>query len=257
MVEERSSPVMRGRGSSTSDEFIREVDEAVRQDRWLKLWRHYGTYIVGGALAIVIGTGAGVAWRNYQESQRLEEARRYAAAEELLRQDRPSEAAAAFLALAEDAGGGYDVVARLRAAEGQIEAGEADAAAASLDRLAEDGDAAPAYRQLANLLALQQNFDMADAAALTGQLAGLSEADAPWRYSALELEALAQVRAGETGAARRTLETLLADPLTPGNLSRRAAELLAALGGPPETAEDAAAAEDSTTAPAAAAQDDP
>jgi len=235
---------MRGRGSGAGDEFIREVDEAVRQDRWLKLWRHYGTYIIGGALAIVIGTGAGVAWRNYQESQRVEEARRYAAAEELLRRDRPSEAAAAFLALAEDAGGGYDVLARLRAAEAQLEAGEAAAAAASLDRLAEDDDAAQVYRQLGDLLALQQSFDGADAAALTGRLAGLSEANAPWRYSALELEALAQLRAGEPEAARRTLETLLADPLTPGNLSRRAAELLASLGGPL----DAAAAEDATTA---------
>ncbi|HSA82139.1 MAG TPA: tetratricopeptide repeat protein [Geminicoccaceae bacterium] len=235
---------MRGRGSGASDEFIREVDEAVRQDRWLELWRHYGTYIIGGALAIVIGTGAGVAWRNYQESQREEEARRYAAAEELLRRDRPSEAAAAFLALAEDAGGGYDVLARLRAAEAQLEAGEADAAAASLARLAEDGAAPQVYRQLGDLLALQQSFDGADAAALSGRLAGLSEANAPWRYSALELEALAQLRAGAPEAARRTLETLLADPLTPGDLSRRAAELLASLGGPLESAEDATAAED-------------
>ena len=52
-------------------------------------------------------------------------------------------------------------------------------------------------------------------------------------------QALAQLRAGETEAARRTLETLLADPLTPANLSRRAAELMAALGGPLETAADA------------------
>jgi hypothetical protein len=242
---------MRGRQSSASDEFIREVDEAVRQDRWLKLWRHYSSYIIGGALAIVIGTGAGVAWRNYQESQRLDEARRYGAAEELLRQDRPSEAAAAFLALAEDADGGYDVLARLRAAEAQIEAGEVAAAAASLARLAEDGDAATVYRQLGDLLALQQSFDAADTAALTGRLAGLSEGSSPWRHSALELEALAQLRAGETEAARGTLETLLADPLTPGNLSRRAAELLASLGGPLQSAEDAAAGD------ATAAEDAP
>ena len=258
---------MRGRGSSAGDEFIREVDEAVRQDRWLDLWRHYQTYIVGGALAIVIGTGGGVAWRNYQESQRLDDARRYAAAEELLRRDRPGEAAAAFLALAEDAGGGYDVLARLRAAEAQIEAGEADAAAASLDRLAEDGDAASVYRQLGDLLAVQQSFDGADAAALTDRLAGLSAENAPWRHSALELAALAQLRAGETEAARRTLETLLEDPLTPGNLSRRAAELLASLGGPLETAagaapaedaaEDAGAGNDAAAAEDAAAEDAP
>ena len=247
---------MRGRGSGAGDEFIREVDEAVRQDRWFKLWRHYSSYIIGGALAIVIGTGAGVAWRNYQESQRLDEARRYAAAEELLRRDRPSEAAAAFLALAEDAEGGYQVLARLRAAEAQIEAGEAEAAAASLARLAEDGDAATVYRQLGDLLALQQKFDAADTAALTERLAGLSEAISPWRHSALELEALAQLRAGETEAARGTLETLLDDPLTPGNLSRRAAELLASLGGPLETAEDATATEQKAE-DAAAAEDAP
>jgi hypothetical protein len=236
---------MRGRGSGNSDEFIREVDEAVRQDRWLQLWKQYGTFIVGGAIAIVIGTGAGVAWRNYQASERIEDARRYAAAEELLRQDRPAEAAAAFLELAEEAGGGYDVVARLRAAEAQIEAGEDAAAAASLDRLSESDDAAPVYRELGDLLALQQAFEGTDGSALSGRLADLTEANAPWRYSALELQALAQLRAGETEAARRTLETLLADPLTPANLSRRAAELMAALGGPLETAaDDAAAAQD-------------
>jgi hypothetical protein len=236
---------MRGRGSGNSDEFIREVDEAVRQDRWLQLWKQYGSYMIGGALAVVIGTGAGVAWRNYQQSQRLDDARRYAAAEELLRQDRPGEAAAAFLALAEDAGGGYDVVARLRAAEAQNLAGETDAAAVSLDRLAGDDEAAPVYRQLGDLLALQREFDSADASALSERLAGLSAPDAPWRHSALELEALAQLRAGDTEAARRTLETLLSDPLTPGNLSRRAAELMASLGGPLETAEDATAVQGS------------
>jgi hypothetical protein len=235
---------MRGRGSGISDEFIREVDEAVRQDRWLQLWKQYATYIVGGAIAIVVGTGAGVAWRNYQASQRFEDARRYAAADELLRQDRPAEAAAAFLALAEDAGGGYDVVARLRAAEAQIEAGEKDAAAASLDQLSASEDAPPVYRQLGDLLALQQEFEALDGSALSGRLAELTEANAPWRHSALELQALAQLRAGDTEAARRTLETLLADPLTPANLSRRAAELMASLGGPLEPAEDATAAQD-------------
>jgi hypothetical protein len=110
---------MRGRGAGNSDEFIREVDEAVRQDRWLWLWKHYGTYAIGAAVAIVLGTGAGVAWRSWQASERQDEARRYAAADALLNQDRASEAAAAFKALAADADSGYRVVARLRAAQAQ------------------------------------------------------------------------------------------------------------------------------------------
>jgi hypothetical protein len=235
---------MRGRGSAGGDEFIREVDEAVRQDRWMQLWKRYGTYMVGAALAIVLGTGAGVAWRNWQESQRQSEALRFAAAEQLLRQDQANEAAAAFRALAEDAGSGYRVVARLRAAEAEAAAGESAAAVATLDHLSESDAARAVYRQLGDLLTLQREFDRAAADALEGRVAELTAPDAPWRHSALELEALAQIRAGDLDGARRTLDTLLADPRTPANLSRRAAELMAAIGGPA----GAAGAEDSGAA---------
>jgi hypothetical protein len=248
---------MRGRGSVNSDEFIREVDEAVRQDRWLQLAKQYGVYLVAGALAIVVGTAAGVGWRTWQQNQRLEEARRFAAAEQLLRQDHPGEAGKEFLALAKDADSGYGIIARLRAAEAQAKAGEAKGAEQALSSLSQDQQAAPEYRQLGDLLAVQRDFDAADPATVTGRLAGLTEPGAPWRYSALELEALAQLRAGQTDAARRTLGDLLQDPGTPPDLSRRAAELQASLGGPIEAAPTAAAgdatpadAPDQTDAPA-------
>jgi hypothetical protein len=41
------------------------------------------------------------------------------------------------------------------------------------------------------------------------------------------------MQSGDTAGARQTLDDLLADPLTPPHLGRRAAELLAFLGGPP------------------------
>jgi hypothetical protein len=229
---------MRGRGSTSGDEFIREVDEAVRQDQWLKLWRRYGSYIIAAALAVVIGSAAGVGWRTWQQHERLEEARRYVDAQQLLRDGKPAEAAAAFAALAEEASSGYRVLAQLRAAEAQAEAGDRAAAGAALDRLAADGDAAPVYRSLGELLATQQQLADAQApASLTG-LEPLTGIDNPWRFSALELRVLAQMQGGDTVAARQTLDDLLADPLTPPDLARRAAELLAFLGGPPEPAAD-------------------
>jgi hypothetical protein len=249
---------MRGRGSAT-DEFIREVDEAVRQDQWLKLWKHYGSYVVGAALAVVIGTAAGVGWRGWQESQRLEEARRYAAAQQMLGQDRPAEAAEAFAALAQDASSGYRVLARLRAAEAQAEAGDPAAATATLEQLAASDDAAPVYRSLGELLAAQREFANAQPTAVLTGLEPLIGINDPWRYSALELRALAQMQSGDTAGARQTLDDLLADPLTPPHLGRRAAELLAFLGGPPaaqqpagRTAEEPAAqaAEEPAAAPA-------
>jgi hypothetical protein len=223
---------MRGRGSGNTDEFIREVDEAVRQDQWLKLWRQYGNYVIGAAVAVIIGTGVGVGWRTWQQHQLTEDARRYAEAQQLLQDQRPAEAAAAFAALAENASSGYRVLARLRAAEAQAEAGDRVAASAALERLATDDDAAPVYRSLAELLAAQQQFADGQAAASTAELEPLG-LDGPWRYSVLELQALADMQRGDTVAARQTLDVLLADPLTPPDLARRAAELMAFLGGPP------------------------
>lgn len=216
-----------------ADEFFREVDEAVRQERWLKLWKRYGSWIIGAALAIVLGAAAGVAWREYRSSARLSEATQYAQAVELLRQNRPAEAADAFAALAENADSGYAVIARLRAAEARAEAGNPEARLETLTRLA-DSDAAPVYRELARLLAAQQQLGQGELDALTQQLAGLTEVGEPWRHSALELQALAQMRAGETLEARRTLTDLLSEPGAPADLARRASELLEALGGPPD-----------------------
>jgi hypothetical protein len=242
---------MRGRGSVNTDEFIREVDEAVRQDQWLKLWKQYGNYAVAAALAVVIGTAAGVGWRAWQASERLDDARRYAAAQELLRADKPAEAAAAFAALAEDAGGGYRVLARLRAAEAQAAAGDPAAATATLEQLAANDDALPVYRSLGELLATQRAFPDAEPTAVLAELEPLLGINDPWRHSALELRALAQMQSGDTAGARQTLDDLLADPLTPPQLGRRAAELLAFLGGPPAPAQPAAQAGDEPTARAA------
>jgi hypothetical protein len=242
---------MRGRGSVNSDEFIREVDEAVRQDQWLNVWKQYGSYFVGAALAVVIGTAAGVGWRAWQQNERLEEARRYAAAQQLLREDKPAEAAMAFAALADDASSGYRVLARLRAAEAQAEAGDAAKATASLQQLAANDDAEPVYRSLGELLAAQRIFADAQPTAVLAELEPLVGINDPWRYSALELRALAQMQSGDTAAARQTLDELLDDPLTPPQLGRRAAELLAYLGGPPAAEQPAAQAEEGPTAQAA------
>jgi hypothetical protein len=227
---------MRGRDSGQSDEFIREVDEAVRKDRWLTLWKQYGNYVIGAALVVVIGVAGGTGWRAWQDSQRQEVAARYRAASELLRQDRAAEAAAAFGALAQDGSSGYAVLARLQAAHALGLAGDPAGKLGMLEQLAGDAGAAAIYRELGELLAAQQSFGEAAPDNLERQLAALTAEDDPWRYSALELSALAALRAGDTARARETLGSLVEDPRPPPGLGRRAAELLAALGGPLDTA---------------------
>ncbi|MEM7022031.1 MAG: tetratricopeptide repeat protein [Pseudomonadota bacterium] len=226
-----------------SDGFIREVDEAVRQDRWMQLWKTYGTYAIGAAVAIVVGTAVGVGWRAYQDNQREAEAERFMSAVDLLDEDRPAEAAAAFAALAQDSGSGYGMLARLHASEALGKSGDAEGKLRELDQLAADDAAAPMFRDLAALLAVQQRMDDGSSDRVEQELARLSEASSPWRHSALELTALIQIRAGDIDGARNTLSVLVDDPLTPPGLARRAAELLSSIGAPP----DASAAEAEVT----------
>jgi hypothetical protein len=221
-----------------ADEFIREVDEAVRQERWLKLWNKYGTYLIAAVVAIVLGTAAGIGWREYQTSARLDEARRFIAATELIEAGQHELAALAFEDLAADARSGYRDLARLRAAAARGAAGDTAGRQAALGEVTSAADAAD-VRQLGRLLVLQPGVDQGAAA---DDLEPLTRDGVPWRHSAAEMQALAQIRAGQIDAARGTLRTLVDDPTAPVNLSRRASELLAALGEP--VAAEAPPAED-------------
>ena len=223
---------MQSRDGDNSDGFIREVDEAVRQDRWMAVWKQYNVYIIGAALAVIVGTAAGIGWRNYQESQLAANAKAFSDAGALLTEERPAEAAAAFDALAESAGGGVAVVAKLRAADAQEQAGDRDAKLALLDGLAGNGEVSPLYQRLASLLASQESFNDSDSDAMIDELDRAATPDNPWRFSLLELKAVAEMKAGRTEEARGTLESLVQGEDTPANLQRRAGELLNALGGP-------------------------
>lgn len=213
-----------------SDEFVREVDEAVRRERWLSLWQHYRAYIIGTAIAVAVGTGAGVGWRQWQENARLEEARSFASAEQLLGEGRALEAASQFAELADESDTGFVVLARLRQAEALGDAGDLEPKREALRTLADDDDAAPAYRSLARLLEAHVELQQGNPGAAAGLIA-----DAPdrrhWQASARELEALSKVEQGEIEAARALLGELIDDPATPVSLRERALELQDALTG--------------------------
>ena len=124
-----------------------EAVEAVRRLFWRPSW-------------LAIGSAAGVGWRTWQQRERLDEARRYAAAQQMLSDDRPADAAEAFAALAEDASSGYRVLARLRAAEARAAAGDPPRPRRSSKQLAANDDAKPGYRSLGELLSAQRPSPM-------------------------------------------------------------------------------------------------
>ncbi len=210
-------------------DIFKEVEEDVRRERYAKLWQAYGRYFVAVAVAIVVATASGVWWRDFSRSQREADSTAFSAALNLSRGGASEQAATAFAGLADSAGAGYAVLARLEQASAQARAGDREGAIALYDRVAADTGVDARLRGLARLLAAQHLVDSGDRDELITRLEPLMDAESPWRFSARELRALLDLRTGSTEEARRGYEGLVDDPEAPPGIRARAAELLAAL----------------------------
>ncbi|HWB47572.1 MAG TPA: tetratricopeptide repeat protein, partial [Stellaceae bacterium] len=120
-------------------DIFREIDEELRRDNLLKLWRQYGKYVIAVVVAALLIAGAVVAWRNHQLSLRQAQSVRYEAALSLLRQGKDAEAAKIFATVG-DEGGGYGKLAQFEAADLAGKGGDRKAAVAIYDKIAASSD---------------------------------------------------------------------------------------------------------------------
>ena len=202
---------------------FREVDEEVRREQLLKLWRRYSKHVIA-AVVLLLAVAAGLfGWRQWQEQHRIERAQAYLAATAM----QPAEGAEALEAMAGN--DGYGVLARLRQASLLTELGRRAEAVAGFEGIAADPGVPQVYRDLAVILYAQHALGQADSGDLVKRLEPLTAGDNPWRFSAMELTALAELHAGHSERARTLFLTLADDPAAPAGVRGRAAELAATL----------------------------
>ncbi|HXP31787.1 MAG TPA: tetratricopeptide repeat protein [Stellaceae bacterium] len=211
-------------------DIFREIDEELRRDNLAKLWARYGNSVIAAAVVVVLVTAGIVGWRQYEARQRQDEGARYAAALDLARQGKTAAAADAFAAIGRDAHASQAMLARFEQASLDIRQGDPAASIALYDAIAKDGSLEPVYRDLATLLAIRYEFDKQDPKAVIDRLKPLTDAASPWHPTALELTALAELKAGDKNAARQSYQKLADDLAAPPGIRARATEMIAALG---------------------------
>lgn len=211
-------------------DIFREVDEDLRRERFAKLWKTYGSYVIAFFVAVVLVTAATVGWREYSEQRRAADGARFLGAAQMLADGRPADSAAAFAELAVDGSGNYPVLARLQEAGALSAAGDSAAVLAIYESLAADGDIDSLYRDLALILLALHTLDEADPAELSDRLTPLLAEDNAWRHSAREVSGLLAMRSGDHERAKEMFAALSDDPIAPPAMRQRATELLAALG---------------------------
>jgi hypothetical protein len=210
-------------------DIFQEVDEDLRHDKWLKLWKQYQNYVIGLAVLIVVATAGFTYWRHYDQQQREAEGLRYALALDSARAGKFGEAADALSALAQSAHSGRAVLARFEVAAFQVRAGDDAAAVAAYDAIAKDSSVDPIYRDLATVLWGLHTLDTVDPQAVIDRLAPVTRADNPWHPSAIEVAAIVHLKTGDRAAARADYQKVADDLSAPRGLRARAAQMVAAL----------------------------
>jgi len=239
----------------TGDLLVQEVDEDLRREEYLKLWRRYGAYIVAGVVAVVVVVAGYQAWQGWQKDQREKAASRYAAAIALADAGKTKDAEDALAKISAD-GGGFAVLAGMRRAELLVTAGDTKGAVAAYQQLA-SSSVPETLRGLATLkagmLVLNAPSDAGiDSASVEGSVDALGSAGNPWYYQATELEALFARKKGDNAHAIELFKRLADDAQAPQGIRTRATEFLASLG-PMAAAQPSADAINSGAAAAAAA----
>lgn len=214
-------------------DIFREIDEELRQERFEKLWRSYGKYVLAISVALVLGVLGWKLWDHYRTAQLQAKSMQFTTAERLIGQGKTTDAAALFANLAEKSGSGYQILSRFHQAALRAQSGETAGAVSLYDALASNESLDPALREAAVIFAVMLKLDdpKADAKGLRARLDPLMAQGRPWRHSARELAGLLALRQGNRTDARAQFQALADDVQAPQAMRARAAQILATIDG--------------------------
>ena len=210
-----------------------EVAEDLRAERARRLWKRYGTLVLGVLVFVLAGIGAVQGWRWYEAREAEKAAIAFMAAHRAAEAEGADLRAMAqrFEEVSRGAPTGYRDLARLRAAALKAETGDLAEALRLYDAIAADGSADPLYRDLASLLWVIRSLDQGDPAMLAARITPLTRSDSAWNASAREVAGLIALRAGKREEARQAFQALAADVTAPRGVRERAQRLAMGLEG--------------------------
>ena len=204
-------------------DFFKELEEDIREERIIVLWRKYGNYVIGLALAIVIGTSAYVLWQYMKNKAQVRRHISFAQAIDLVNKGKKEEALKAFHDLAAE-GGGYGKLAQL------YEASLTSDPESLYTKISKENVADPALSKLPKLLIAARSLDKPET--LT-PLEPLTAPNNAWSPLSLELLALADLKRGDSVGAARLYIKILKEPSLTSDEKLRAGMMLSQLDVPP------------------------
>ena len=239
------------RDAAQGDAFLREVDEALREDEFFTIVKRHGKLV-----GLVVGTGlAALAgylwWGDHQDNARAERAEQVTIAMDMLDTGNLQGASKQLDPVIAKAADGSKSVAQLLQAGIAAQQGRKDQAATLYATVAADATAPQAYRDLATLREVALRFDTMKPDEVVARLKPLAVPGNPWFGSAGELLGMAYLKQGHKELAAPLFGTIARDKDTPDSLRARMRQMAGQLGF--DAIDDIARAPDDASAGGAAA----
>src|SRR5262249_62236175 len=114
-------------------DFFREVDDAVRQDRYKELWDKYGVYALAAAALVVVGVAGFKPWSYWQEQRAQQAGTEFSQAVTKLDNGDAAKARDLFNSLADKGPTGYQILSRFQLAAAEAAARDPRKAGAPCD----------------------------------------------------------------------------------------------------------------------------
>ena len=205
-------------------DIFHEIEEEVRRERFEKLWKEYGDYVIAGAAFVVIAAAGWQLWRYYEHREVLRASNEYIAAQQVLESGQLPAAAEAFGKLAASAPGGYAQVSRLQEAGALQASGRTDDAVKLYIEVANSGDEVLAG--VARIRAAWAQADTASRSDLQSTLGATLDPSSAWSPMAREILAYSDFRSGNTKAAADAYKRLSTEKSLPESMHQRIAAMV-------------------------------
>ena len=207
-----------------SEEFIREVDEDLKQEKNEQLWKKLLPYIISITVGIIIFTSGYVFWDNYSNNVKQQLGDDFTAAVELANEEDLDAALLALDRIVDKGSDGYVTLSKMKKASLLIESGNLeDGLDIYLDL--EQNAVDQSFRDISTILFVLNSIDTKNSDLLLQKLIPLEKSKI-WKSSALELMAFVYLKKSNNAKAIEIFRTLSQLQDTPSSLSNRSQNML-------------------------------
>ena len=217
------------RDAAQQDVFMREVDDALRQDEMANLFKRFGIPVLTAVVVALLGLGGYLWWQHSQQTAEAERGEKLVMALDQLEAGHLDTADKQLVPIA-DEGGGSEIAAKFARAGIALRQKHNDEAIALYSEIAADEKAPKPFRDLAIIRKVAAGFDKMKPGEAVEQLKPLAVPGNPWFGPAGELLGMAYLKQGKDDLAGPLFAKIARDEDSPESLRARTRQLAGLLG---------------------------